>query len=122
MLNEKNRFYGTTKLISLDELKSIFDSEIFKYLKVVLLFGSRASGEFHPRSDYDFAVVFDEDDSEVWGVLSKVWVDVGRELKLKEIDYDIIDITTASPEMLQSINKEYIILKGDKDDISRLLR
>ena len=46
---------------------------------------------------------------------------IGKELGLDEVDYDVIDLSKAIPEMLSSIKKGYIILKGDKDDISRIL-
>lgn len=53
MLNEKSRFYGKTKLITLEELVDTFSSEKFDYIKIALLFGSRATDEFYERSDYD---------------------------------------------------------------------
>lgn len=122
MLNEKHRVYGKTKILNTEELKKIFSSELFDYVKVVLLFGSRAVGNFHDRSDYDFAVLADETKDDSWGVISKVWADVGSALHLEEIDYDVIDLTTATPQMKSSICKGYEILKGNSDDISRIFR
>lgn len=121
MLNEKQRFYGKTKLIGLDALRSMFNSKKFEYLDIVVLFGSRATGTFHDRSDYDFAVLYKKDEDQVWGVLSKVWVDIGAATKLNEVDYDVIDLSTMTSEMKQSIKKGYKILKGSQDDISRIL-
>ncbi len=122
MLNEKHRFYGKTKIFDNKELKDFFNSLVFDYVKIVLLFGSRAVGTQHDRSDYDFAVlVSDNIVDDGWGVLSKVWGDVGKELGLDEVDYDVIDLSNATSEMLSSINKKYIVLKGNQDDISRIL-
>ncbi len=122
MLNEKHRFYGKTKKFNTEELKKLFNSLMFDYIKIVLLFGSRAIGEQHERSDYDFAVLVRDDAvDDGWGIYSKVWADIGKEFGLDEVDYDVIDLSKATPEMLSSIKKGYIILKGDKDDISRIL-
>ena len=122
MLNEKHRFYGKTRKFDVEGLISSFNSSVFDYVNIVLLFGSRAVGTQHDRSDYDFAVLVGDDAvDDGWGIYSKVWADIGKELGLDEVDYDVIDLSKATPEMLSSIKKGYIILKGDKDDISRIL-
>ncbi len=46
MLNEKNRFYGTTKKIEIDILKKVFNSAKFDYIDIAILFGSCAVGDF----------------------------------------------------------------------------
>ncbi len=122
MLNEKQRYYGKTKALSLEKLKNIFASDTFDYLSIVLLFGSRALGTHHDRSDYDFAVYYENEETKGWGILSKVWVDVGEAFKLDEVDYDVIDLSVMTFEMKQSIVKGYKVLKGSEDDISRILR
>ena len=122
MLNEKHRFYGKTKILEVEELKDFFNSVVFDYVKIVLLFGSRANKTQHARSDYDFAVLVRDDAvDDGWGVYSKVWSDIGEKLGLDEVDYDVIDLSKASVEMFSSIKKSYIVLKGDKNDISRIL-
>lgn len=121
MINEKNRFYGKTKELSIEELKHLFSSESLSYIKIALLFGSRALGRSHERSDYDFALLFEDDPEEAWGMLAKAWGDIGSEFGLDEIDYDLIDLSHATDEMKSSIKKGYMVLKGDEDDISRVL-
>lgn len=122
-MNDKHRFYGKTKLFSDDELRMFFNSEPFKYIDIVLLFGSRATGEFHQRSDYDFAVLVEDDqEDDGWGVLSKVWLDIASVLKLDEVDYDVVDLSSMTPQMKDSIKKGYKIIKGNSDDISRILK
>ena len=122
MLNNKHRFYGRTKQLSLEELKNGFSSQPLKYIDIALLFGSRAIGEEHARSDYDFAILVRDDSiDEGWGVYSKVWSDVAQVFGLNEVDYDIIDLSKVTAEMRSSIKKGYKVLKGDQDDISRIL-
>ncbi len=121
MLNDKNRFYGRTKNIDLDTLKDIFNSEKFAYVDIALLFGSRAVGNFHERSDYDFAIYAKKEKENPWGLFSKIWFEIGSCFKLNEIDYDVINLDEATDTMKKSIQKGYIILKGSEDDISRIL-
>ncbi|PHR53372.1 MAG: hypothetical protein COA44_15360 [Arcobacter sp.] len=121
MLNEKTRFYGRTKKIDIEVLKNVFNSDRFVYIDIVLLFGSRAVGSYHERSDYDFAVLADEGENRSWGTLSSIWNDIGSSLKLDEVDYDVVDLREATDEMKKSIKKGYVILKGENDDISRIL-
>ena len=52
----KNRIYFKTKEFSMEKLKEIFSHQKISYLTVVVLFGSRATGNFHQKSDYDFAI------------------------------------------------------------------
>ena len=122
MLNEKHRFYGKTKKFEIEELQNCLSTSLFEYIKIVLLFGSRARGTQHARSDYDFAILVRDDTvDEGWGIDSKVWSDLGEQLGLDEVDYDVIDLSKATSEMLSSIKKGYTVLKGDRDDISRIL-
>ncbi|MFT7861218.1 MAG: nucleotidyltransferase domain-containing protein [Sulfurimonas sp.] len=122
MLNNKHRFYGRTKQISLEELQQAFSSQELAYIDIALLFGSRAIGTQHARSDYDFAILVTDDSvDDGWGVYSKVWTDIGGKFGFDEVDYDVIDLSKATPEMLSSIKKGYEILKGKEDDISRIL-
>jgi len=122
MLNDKSRFYGKTRKIDSIEFQKVFNSSDFDYLDVVLLFGSRAIGDFHERSDYDFAVLVNTNSKDEWGLLSKVWNDIGCIFSLSEIDYDVIDLENLTDEMKDSINRGYEIIKGKEDDISRILK
>ncbi len=121
MLNEKSRYYGSTKTISLKELKNVFNSSLFEYIDIVILFGSRAKENYHKRSDYDFAVLVNSDAYDDWGIITKVWTDIGKNLKLDEVDYDVVDLSTVTNEMKSSILSGYKIIKGSQDDISRVL-
>jgi len=115
----KNRKYGSTKNLSLIELKNKIDS--LPYIKTAFLFGSRVSGETHAKSDYDFAFEMEKLQNENWGMQAKAWVDICDILDLKEYDVDVVDLSSADSYLKQTILQNHILLKGDKNDISRLL-
>lgn len=71
-------------------------------IKKVILFGSRARGNYHRASDIDLAVL--------GGNVARFADDV-REDTSTLLQYDIIDLEqTLSEELLQSINKEGMIV------------
>jgi predicted nucleotidyltransferase len=115
----KNRQYGQTKNLTHDELSCGMTS--LEYVKTAFLFGSRASGKTHPRSDYDLALEMEKLPEERWGMQAKAWMDVCDVLGIKEYDVDIIDLSSADPYLKRAIAENYILLKGDKNDVSRLL-
>ncbi len=120
MIHYKKRLYGTTKNISIDTLKKLFKKEELSYIKLALLFGSRATDEFSPKSDYDIAVLTERDIDTPWGVSAKLWSDLPQALDLPEWDLDIIDLKDTSKAMLNSIEKSYILLKGDESELQRV--
>ena len=120
MIHYKKRLYGRTKNISIDTLKKLFQKEELSYIKLALLFGSRATDEFSPKSDYDIAVLTERDIDAPWGVRAKLWSDLPQALDLAEWDLDIIDLKDTSKAMLNSIEKSYILLKGDESELQRV--
>lgn len=115
----KNRRYGQTKKLSSEELSRGFAS--LPYIKTVFLFGSRASGKTHSKSDYDFALEMEKLPDEIWGMQAKAWMDVCDVLGLKEYDIDVIDLASADSLLKHSVAENYILLKGDENDVPRLL-
>lgn len=115
----KNRKYGSTKNLSLIELKNKINS--LSYIKTAFLFGSRASGETHAKSDYDFAFEMEKLQNENWGMQAKAWIAICDILGLKEYDVDVVDLSSADSYLKHTILQNYILLKGNKSDISRLL-
>jgi predicted nucleotidyltransferase len=91
-----------------------------RQIKLALLFGSRATDEFSPKSDYDIAVLTERDIDAPWGVSAKLWSDLPQALDLPEWDLDIIDLKDTSKAMLNSIEKSYILLKGDESELQRV--
>ena len=120
MLNDKHRDYGKTKELSIDTLISGFES--LEFVESAVLFGSRAMGQAHEKSDYDFALVLKNDPQERWGMEAKAWSAIHDLFGLDDCDYDIINFERASDALIQSIKEGYIILKGSANDISKLLR
>ena len=119
MLNYKKRIYGKTKILTIEQLKEKFSLKKFDYIKLAILFGSRASQDFTSQSDYDFAVLTKDIDTK-WGTIAKCWDDIGDTFGLNECDYDIIDLNRSNKNILKSIMENYIILKGDEDELQRL--
>lgn len=56
----------TLKNLSIEELQNLIPqlSQKIPYLQMLILFGSRARGNSHAKSDWDFAVLYD---SKTWG-------------------------------------------------------
>ena len=113
----ERRVYGSVKEIPLGMLRRGFGA--LPYVKVALLFGSRAQGTAHRKSDYDFAIhgegAFD------WGLQAEVWADLSRILDLDMDDFDVVDLQKLDPVLRKSITENYVILKGTEYEVSRLL-
>ncbi len=121
MMNYKTRIYGTTKELSVDTMKAAFSDKKVDFIKIALLFGSRALGRQHNKSDYDFALLMSEDTDAPWGVKSKAYIVLEELLQLDDCDIDIVDLNNMDNVVKDSIKEGFIILKGDEDEISRLL-
>ena len=121
MMNYKTRIYGTTKELSVDTMKAAFSDKKADFIKTALLFGSRALGRQHNKSDYDFALLMSEDTDAPWGVKSKAYIVLEELLQLDDCDIDIVDLNNMDNVVKDSIKEGFIILKGDEDEISRLL-
>jgi len=115
------RLYGKTKKITVDRLKELFKLDRFDYLKLVLLFGSRVNDLDNIQSDYDFAII-EKDREFKWGVVSQFGNDIEDIFGLFEYDYDIVDLSKAEGNILESIKDSYILLKGDISELPRVFR
>jgi len=104
------------KDISIEELKKLFST--IDYLDIVLLFGSRALGKSNSFSDYDFAIAGEFENS--WE-FAKSWIDIASLLDLSDEDIDVIDLKNASKLLKSSIKEGYVVLKGEKSEVLRLL-
>jgi len=120
MINDKSRTYGKTKEISAEQLKALFDTQRLSYLDVIVLFGSRANGTATRQSDYDFAVYGDSSDAP-FGLQAKAWMDLSMLMGVSEYDIDVVDLASIDTLMKDSIKNGFIVLKGKRDDVSRLL-
>ena len=120
MINETRRIYGQVKEIALPELRQVFSG--IPEIRIALLFGSRAEGgnATNSKSDYDFAVLLDKSLPSDWGHLAQARIVIGEKLQLPDTDFDVVDLQTAGPELLISIKSNFLILKGDQNDVLRL--
>ena len=122
MVNDTRRIYGTVRDIPVEELVEAFGC--LDQIRGAVLFGSRAcqkapaSGS---RSDYDFGVVLDKTVPCDWGHLASARVAIGQKLQLPDIDFDVVDLEIASTELKKSIREKFMMLKGDRNVILRLL-
>ena len=116
----KNRTYGSTKHIDIDTLKKKFQDKKLSYIRLAVLFGSRANGTQNPQSDYDIAILADSKLKYDWGALSKAYNDIGDVLNIAEYDYDIVNLENADSLIKNSIRENYQILKGDDDEFQRI--
>jgi uncharacterized protein len=82
--------------------QSLFDMKILAsrlpekipYLKMLVLFGSRATGKTHAKSDWDFATLYDENKRKACiGDRAFAWFEVPQNLgEVFEINSDEIDV------------------------------
>ncbi len=113
------RPFGRCKTISTQALAAGFKG--LGYVQAAVLFGSRALGRTHPRSDYDFALLMTPLPEEEWGMQARAWGDVCALFGLKEWDVDIVDMQRMDEALKHSIQEGYLLLKGDENEVRRLL-
>ena len=85
------------------------------------MFGSRARGQAHARSDYDIAVQFQGGASDPWGMPAKLQSDLLAQLPLDDCDLNVVDIRGSSKALRLEILSAFVGLKGSVDDIRRVL-
>jgi predicted nucleotidyltransferase len=83
-------------------------------VKLVILFGSQATGHVRPGSDTDVAVLADH----VLSLAEKsdLSQELAKELKVSEDIIDIVDLQIASPLLQQQISTHGKLLRGSADD------
>ncbi len=114
----ENRVYGKVKEVDIDTLRRCFEK--IDFIKVALLFGSRARGDYNSKSDYDFAILAEGNFE--WGIVSKAYVEISNKTEIDMEDMDIVDLKRAGSLIIDSIKEKYIVLKGKEDEVCRLLR
>lgn len=92
------------KTLTLEKLKALSPqlSEKIPYLKILVLFGSRARGDIHANSDWDFAALYDEEirqayiNNNAWA-----WFEVsqllGEVLEIDREQIDVVELNNCSP-------------------------
>jgi predicted nucleotidyltransferase len=107
--------------VSFEALRECFRHKELDGVIYVVLFGSRARGTMHPRSDYDLAYVADASLNRGWGVAAELWRRVTECCGLPETDLDLVDLEQASPVLLDDIAEAFIMIKGERSGFLELL-
>jgi uncharacterized protein len=102
---------------SIDDIKAKLPDllEQVPYLKLLVLFGSRARGDHSPASDWDFALLFDEDlrqQYEPGGGWNRYrsWMILQNLLDLGDEELDWIDLKDASEHLAHAIARDGIVV------------
>ncbi len=91
-----------------ENLIPIFEN--YPEVKLVYLFGSRATGKIGPLSDYDFAVYLDEkDEKKRFNLRLELMGKVSSKLKTDDLDLVVLNDIDA-PELKYNIIKEGILI------------
>lgn len=94
--------------IDKEKLNKIFEK--FPAIKLVYFFGSMASGQAGPLSDYDFAVYFDlkksdeKDREQMFDIKFKLMDELSRVLKTDKVDVAILNLAE-EPEFRYNVIK-----------------
>lgn len=102
---------------SIDDVKAKIPEllEQVPYLKLLVLFGSRARGDHQLSSDWDFAMLFDEElrqQYEVGGGWNcyRSWMIIQNLLDLGDDEIDWVDMKDASELLAHQISKDGVVL------------
>jgi predicted nucleotidyltransferase len=91
------------KTPTLEELKALSPQFFRKipYLKMLVLFGSRATGKTHADSDWDFATLYDEEIRKTLSTNPFAWFEVptiiSQILQIPDNKVDVVELNSCSP-------------------------
>jgi predicted nucleotidyltransferase len=94
---------------SLSELKQLVPNLVqeIPFLKLLILFGSRATGQNHEDSDYDFALICDQQIYQDWKKKGKPWFSLysifENVFDLPNETVDIVNLDRCSPILAHEI-------------------
>jgi predicted nucleotidyltransferase len=102
---------------TIDDLQWVIPNilEQVPYLKLLVLFGSRARGDNFPSSDWDFALLFDEDLRKQyepgggWNCY-RSWVVLQQILGLGDDEMDWVDLKDASELLAHAIARDGVVI------------
>jgi len=80
------------------------------YLKLLVLFGSRASDRFTPKSDWDFAILCDESlrkdyENTPFGAF-RIWSILEQVFEIKDNKVDVVDLHHCDPTIAYRVAKD----------------
>jgi predicted nucleotidyltransferase len=91
------------KTLTITELKALSPqiSEKIPYLKMLVLFGSRATGRVHAESDWDFAALYDEEIRRAYMKDAWSWFEVdlilSKVFDILDTKVDVVELNHCSP-------------------------
>jgi len=100
----------TQLLTKLNEFSSQLIEKI-PYLKMLVLFGSRARGDTHAKSDWDFAALFDEElrkihiTNNTWKLLEVPQI-IGEVFNLNSDQIDVVELNNCSHIITHFVAKD----------------
>ncbi len=89
-------------------------------IQLGFLFGSRARGEAHEKSDVDVAVAFEPDAYESNRLEARLKLGADLALELGTDDVDLIDLRAASPALVRAVFRDGDRLIGTDAEARRL--
>ncbi len=105
------------KIPTLEELKALSSKlpEKIPYLKMLVLFGSRARGDIHANSDWDFAALYDEearkgytkDNAWAWFEVSQL---LGHIFEINSDQIDVVELNNCSWLIAHFVARDGILL------------
>ncbi len=100
--------------ITIEDMKELSPYLIEKipYLQMLVLFGSRSTGKTHTSSDWDFAVLYDEEKRQDYMLNPFSWFEVSGTLAQifkipdRETNIDVVEINKCSPLLAHFIARD----------------
>lgn len=86
-------------------------------LSLILLHGSRVTGEIHDKSDVDIAVVRKNPNKKL--KLLALISDLTKKLKADNVD--LVDITHANPLLMYAVMRKSKLISGEKEAYEKML-
>ncbi|MGF1677350.1 MAG: nucleotidyltransferase domain-containing protein [Rivularia sp. (in: cyanobacteria)] len=109
---------------TVEELKQLAQQipEKIPYLKMLVLFGSRATGEIHANSDWDFAILCNPEERESnirekpWGYF-EVSIILGEILGINSDEIDIVELNKSSQLISHYVARDgKVIYQSNSDE------
>lgn len=112
-----------SKIPTIAELKEVSQQipEKIPYLKILVLFGSRATGNIHQNSDWDFAVLYDEELRKTHTQnngfsLFELPVLIGELFQINADNIDVIELNNCSNLIAHFIARDGEVLYEDESN------
>lgn len=108
--------------LTLEKLKAISPQfpEKIPYLKMLVLFGSRATGHIHANSDWDFAALYDEEIRKTLITNPFAWFEVptiiSHILGIPDDQVDVVELNSCSPIIAHFVARDGILLYEKEAD------